>query len=196
VDAAVTINRPPEELYRFWRNLENLPRFMRHIQSVRVIDEKHSHWVAKGPAGKTVEWDAEIINDIENRLIGWRSIPGSDVDSGGSVRFEPALGNRGTEVRISLQYNPPGGSVGAAIAKLLGQDPKKHILEDLRRFKHLMETGEIPTTEGQPACRQSTEPRNQSRNDRRWPADEDPVTLSSEESFPASDAPSWTPGRI
>lgn len=198
VDAVVTINRQPEELYRFWRDLENLPQFMKYISTVSVIDDKRSHWVARGPAGKRVEWDAEIINDIENELIGWRSLPGSDVDSGGSVRFEPAPGRRGTEVRVSLQYNLPGGSVGAVFAKLTGQDPKKQIQQDLRRLKQLMETGEIPTTEGQPAGRKTVRNRNErnNRSERVWPANQDPVNVSSEESFPASDAPSWTPGSV
>ena len=200
VDTGVTINRPLEELYRFWRDLENLPRFMTQLCSVSVIDEKRSHWVAKGPAGKRVEWEAEIINDIENQLIGWRSLPGSDVDSGGSVRFEHAPGGRGTEVRISLQYNPPGGSMGVAFAKLIGQDPEKQVEQDLRRFKQLMETGEIPTTEGQPSGRHAQaagkNKKGNGRNERIWPANDDRVTSESEQSFPASDAPSWTSGKV
>jgi uncharacterized membrane protein len=169
---------------------------MQHIRSVNVIDDKRSHWVAKGPGGKSVEWDAEIINDIENQLIGWRSLPGSDVESGGSVRFEETPGRPGTQVRISLQYNPPGGSIGAALAKLIGQDPKKQIQQDLRRFKHLMEAGEIPTTEGQPAGRKVARNADKNRSERDWPSNEDPVNIASEESFPASDAPSWAPGKV
>ncbi len=213
VDQAVTINRPVGEVYAFWRNLENLPRFMNNLECVAVRDERHSHWVAKGPAGRRFEWDAEIINDIENEVIGWRSLPGSDVDSGGSVRFERAPGGRGTEVRVSLQYNPPGGSVGAAFAKLIGQDPKKQIQDDLRRFKHLVEAGEIPTTAGQPTGRnaknlkessESIRSQQSDRFERIWPANDavsqspanDAVSQSSEESFPASDSPSWTPEKL
>lgn len=146
----VTINKSPEELYTFWRNFENLPQFMNHLNAVTVQDEKVSHWVAKAPLGRTVEWDATIINEIPNRLIAWQSVPGSGIASAGSVRFEPAPGNRGTEVRVNLEYNPPAGAVGAAVAKLLGEEPHVQVAEDLRRFKNLMETGETPTLKGQP----------------------------------------------
>jgi uncharacterized membrane protein len=153
IKKSATINRSPEELYAFWRNFENLPRFMEHLESVRVLDDKRSHWVAKGPAGITVEWDAEIINEVPNEVIGWRSLENSQVDNAGSVRFERAPGNRGTVVEVTLNYAPPAGKVGAAIAKLLGEDPEQQISEDLQRFKQLMEAGEIPTTEGQPSGR-------------------------------------------
>jgi uncharacterized membrane protein len=192
VDKAITVNKPAEELYGFWRNLWNLPRFLRHVESVRVIDDKRSHWTVRGPAGLKVEWEAEIINDEPNRVIGWRSIPGSDVDTGGSVRFQPAPGHRGTEVRVSLQYNPPGGDAGAVIAKLFGEDPAAHIAEDLRRFKQYVEAGEIATTEGQPSGRQNEKTSSQNKQKRGgW--DRDRVEQASEESFPASDAPSFTP---
>lgn len=150
VEQAITINKPAKELYRFWRNLENLPHFMQHLESVAVQDPTHSHWVAKAPAGQTVKWDAEIINEKPNRLIAWKSLPGADVENAGSVRFEPAPGGRGTEVHITLQYYPIGGVVGAAIAKMFGEEPSIQVADDLRRFKRLMETGEIATTEGQP----------------------------------------------
>ena len=150
VREVVTINKSPEELYAFWRNFDNLPKFMNHLESVTTGDDKHSHWVAKAPLGRTVAWDAEIINETPNRLIAWQTLPGASVSSAGTVRFEPALGGRGTEVRISLDYNPPAGVVGATVAKLFGEEPRVQIAEDLRRFKNLMETGETPTVEGQP----------------------------------------------
>jgi uncharacterized membrane protein len=149
----VTINRSPEEIYRFWRNLENLPQFMNHLKSVTVQDESHSHWVAKGPAGTEVEWDAEIIADTPNEMIAWRSLPGATVDNAGTVRFEPAPGGRGTVVRVALKYDPPAGVVGATIAKLLGEAPEKQIPVDLHRIKQLLETGEIARTEGQSSGR-------------------------------------------
>lgn len=191
IDDSVTIDKPREELYRFWRNLENLPRFMQHLESVKEIDNKHSHWVAKGPAGHSVQWRAEIINEAENERIGWRTLEGSDVDNAGSVHFKPAPGG-GTLVQISLQYNPPGGAVGAILAKLFGEEPSQQIHEDLRRFKALMETGEIPTTAGQPSGRQAAKKTTSAGAAAKgWRRDE--VAQSSEESFPASDPPSWTP---
>jgi uncharacterized membrane protein len=156
VEKSITINKSPEELYRFWRNFENLPRFMDHLESVQVTGGNRSHWVAKAPAGKTVEWDAEIYNEKENELIAWRSLEGADVDNAGSVRFQPAPGGRGTEVKVVLKYDPPGGVIGATIAKLFGEEPSQQIEEDLRRFKQVMETGEITTTTGQPSGRSAT----------------------------------------
>ena len=142
VEKSVTVNASPEELYRFWRNFENLPRFMAHLESVKVLDEKRSHWVAKGPAGTDAEWDAEIINEIPNELIGWRSVDGSNVRNAGSVHFSRSTGNRGTEVKVILRYDPPAGVIGAAISKLFGADPAHEVQEDLRTFKQLIETGE------------------------------------------------------
>jgi len=156
VEKSITINRSPEELYQFWHNFESLPTFMNHLESVRVIGDRRSHWVAKGPAGTSVEWDAEIITDKPNELIAWRSLEGSDVDNAGSVRFERAAGGRGTVLRVKLSYNPPAGRLGATIAKLFGESPEKQVLVDLHRFKQLMETGEIARTEGQPAGRASS----------------------------------------
>lgn len=155
VEQAFTINRSPDELFAYWRRLEQLPQFMSHLVSVKQIDERRSHWVAKGPAGRKVEWDAEIINEIPNELIGWRTLDHADVVSAGSVRFRRAPGGRGTEVRVRLQYEPPAGKLGATIAWLLGHEPAQTIQEDLRKFKQLMETGEVPTIEGQPRGRQS-----------------------------------------
>ena len=154
VEKTLTIsNKSPEELYRFWRDFENLPRFMKHLKHVSVVNDKRSHWIATAPMGASVEWDAEIINEQENRLIAWASVEGADVDNSGFVRFQPALGGRGTEVKVVIEYNPPGGAVTAAIAKLFGEEPKQQIGDDLRRFKMLMEAGEIATTEGQPSGR-------------------------------------------
>lgn len=153
VERAFTINRSPEELYGFWRQLSNLPRFMDHLERVDVIDDRRSHWVAKGPAGTRMEWDAEIIEDAPNQRITWRSLEGADVSNDGTIRFEPAPAGRGTEVRVSMAYVPPAGKLGAAVAKLFGENPEQQIREDLRRFKSLMEAGEIPTTEGQPSGR-------------------------------------------
>ncbi len=153
VEKSVTINRSPAELYQFWRNLENLPQFMNHLESVKVLDEKRSHWIAKAPAGSTVEWDAEIYNEKEGELIAWRSLEGSQVDNAGSVHFEAAPGGRGSVVRVILKYDPPAGIVGSTLAKLFGEEPGQQIEDDLRRFKQLMEAGETATTEGQPSGR-------------------------------------------
>jgi uncharacterized membrane protein len=149
---SVTLNRSPEELYRFWRDFENLPRFMTHLVSVKV-DGNRSHWVARGPLGKHVEWDAEVINEEPNRLIAWRSLEGSEVATAGSVHFDPAPGGGGTKVTVVMKYDPPAGRVGALIAKLFGEDPARQIQEDLGRLKQLMEAGEVPAMEGQPVSR-------------------------------------------
>lgn len=149
----VTIDKAPEELYRFWRNFENLPRFMEHLQSVTVKDSIHSHWVANAPAGMSAEWNAEVINDRPNQLIAWRSVGDSQIGNAGSVHFTPAPGNRGTEVKVVLEYDPPAGRIGSLIAKLFGEEPNQQVREDLRHFKEIMEAGEIPTTKGQPAAR-------------------------------------------
>jgi uncharacterized membrane protein len=142
VERTVFVNRPQEEVYRFWRQLENLPRFMDHLESVTVLDESRSHWVAKAPAGTKVEWDASIHNEIENELIAWRSLPGADVDNAGSVHFTPS--GDGTEVRVVLSYDPPAGKVGASVAKLLGEEPGQQVEDDLRRFKQVIEAVETP----------------------------------------------------
>lgn len=156
---SIIINRLARELYQFWRDFENLPRFMPHLKSVAKTGENRWHWVAKGPLGTEVEWDAETIEDRPNESIAWRSLPGSAVAQTGAVTFQRAIGGRGTLVRVDLQYRPPGGKAGAAAAKLFVQAPEKQIPADLIRFKQLMETGEIARTEGQPAGR----PRSTSR---------------------------------
>lgn len=179
VDKAITVDRPRAEVYRFWRELSNLPRFMRHVEAVQVHGN-HSHWVVRAPAGRRVEWDAEIINEIENELIGWRSLPGSEVQNAGSVHFQDAPAGRGTVVRVELQYNPPAGPLGALVAKMWGEEPGQQIQDDLHRFKQLMETGEIPTTTGQPAGGETAIAERDAA-----------VREASEESFPASDAPAW-----
>jgi len=155
VHHTMRINRSAEDLYRFWHDFENLGRFMKHLESVHVMGDKHSHWVAKAPAGNTVAWDAEVVTDRPNEMIAWRSLPGASIDNSGSVRFEPARNGRGTDVRVEMTYNAPGGKFGQAIAKMLGEEPEFQVREDLRRFKQLMEAGEIPTTEGQPSGRMS-----------------------------------------
>ncbi len=148
VKNSLIINRAPEELYQYWHNFENLPNIMKHLESVRVSDERRSHWVAKAPAGTSVEWDAEITEDRPNELIAWRSLEGSDVENSGSVRFERAPGNRGTIVRVEINYTPPGGALGSLVAKLFGEEPGQQAQESLRCFKQLMETGEVAVSDG------------------------------------------------
>ncbi len=142
----ITVGRPPEEIYRFWRDFENLPDFMEHLVSVRTQGDRRSRWTARPPSGTTVEWDAEIIEDRPNELIAWRSVDDAEVPNIGSVRFTPAPGGQGTEVRVELRYDPPGGRLGAAIAKVLGDDPGRQVDGDLRRLKQVMETGERATS--------------------------------------------------
>ena len=150
VEHAITVNRPAREVYAFWRDLEHLPRFMTHLIDVDTTTDGRSHWVAKGPLGMKFEWDAEIVTDIPDRVIGWKSLDGADVDTAGSVHFNELTNGRGTEVRVELKYDPPGGKLGTAIAKLIGTSPAAQIKADMRRFKQIMEAGEIPTTHGQP----------------------------------------------
>jgi uncharacterized membrane protein len=196
VDKSITINKPVKEVYSFWRNLENLPKFMRNLESVQEIDNKHSHWVAKMPVGASLQWTAEIVNEKENELIGWRSTLGADVPNAGSVHFSGADGEHGTIVRLELQYDPPGGNLGALLAKMVGNDPAKQIAEDLRRLKQLLETGEIPTIKGQPIARRASAAgaNRQQPSSKAW--NRDVVATASEESFPASDPPSWTPEQL
>jgi len=148
VKNSLIINRAPEELYQFWHNFENLPNIMKNLEQVRTTGERRSHWVAKAPAGTSVEWDAEVTEDRPNELIAWRSLEGSEVENSGSVRFEPAPGNRGTIVKVEINYTPPGGALGKLVAKLFGEDPGQMAQESLRCFKQLMETGEVIISDG------------------------------------------------
>ena len=143
VTKAITINASPEEAYAFWRNLENLPRFMAHLESVRMMDQRRSYWKARAPLGATVAWAAEITEDRPNELIAWRSLEGADVPNSGQVRFVPAPVGRGVEVHVELTYEPPGGIIGATVAKLFGEEPSQQVDGDLRRLKQVLEVGEV-----------------------------------------------------
>ena len=146
---AMTIGRPRAELYSFWRDFSNLPNFMTHLKSVEVTGPTTSHWTANAPAGQTAEWDAEIINEVENELIAWRSLENASVSNAGSVHFSDAPGGRGTELKVELMYDAPGGYVGSALAKVFHEEPAQQVEDDIRRLKHIMEAGEAPTTDGQ-----------------------------------------------
>ncbi|GAA4438238.1 SRPBCC family protein [Pontibacter saemangeumensis] len=152
ITRSLTINKPRSEVFQFWRQLENLPKFMEHLQDVRQLGPKRSHWVARIPKGVgTVEWNADIVQEEPGSLIAWRSMPGSDIDNAGEVRFTDAPADRGTVVQASISYRAPVGAVGGNIAKLLNPTFRQMVENDLRRFKQLLETGEVVTTEGQPA---------------------------------------------
>lgn len=147
--STMQVNCSPQQAYKFWRNFENLPLFMRHLDNVSILGSTRSRWVAAGPLGSHIQWDAEIVADREGELISWRSLPGSDLDVDGYVEFRNAPGNRGSFISANVIYSPPGGKVARGIAKLLGKDPNFLMRQDLRRLKALMEAGEIPTVEGQ-----------------------------------------------
>lgn len=145
---AITVRRSPEDVYRYWRDFSNLPRFMRNLQAVEPLGGNRSHWVTKGPAGTSVEWDAELTEDVPNELIAWQSLPGAAVENSGRVLFQAAPGDRGTEVRVELRYSPPAGALGVKVAQLFGKEPKQQLQDDLRAFKQMLETGEIACSEG------------------------------------------------
>lgn len=164
VQKAITVNRSPEEVYAFWRDVENLPRFMRHLESVQDLGDGRSRWKARAPAGATVEWEAELMEDRPNEMIAWRSVEGSDVWNTGAVRFRPAPGGRGTEVHVNIRYYPPGGVITSRLAMLFREEPGQQVADDLRAFKQVMETGEVvlsdATVERGPHPAQPTEERD------------------------------------
>ncbi|MGI8991301.1 MAG: SRPBCC family protein [Bryobacteraceae bacterium] len=139
VHKAVTIDKEPHEAFDYWRNPENLPTFMDHLQSVTASDGKRSHWVAKRPLGKAVEWDTEIVRETKNRLIEWRSVSGGDLESSGSVRFSKRENGRGTRVHYSFRYEPPANGVGVIVSKLFGTNPEKQVEQELHKFKKVVE---------------------------------------------------------
>lgn len=199
VEKRITIQKTAEELYNFWRNFENLPQFMKHLESVTVKGDHQSHWVAKAPANTTVAWDAEITNDAPNERIAWRSLEGADVMNAGEVRFVPAPAGRGTEVHVSMIYDPPAGALGALVAKLFGEEPGQQVEGDLRRFRAIMETGEVPTVEGQSSGRRKEVEKQRAESSSTMQAQptaprkpdqlgsRSAVGKASEDSFPASD---------
>jgi len=158
LETSIAIDKSPEELYAFWRDFTNLPLFMRNLESVTELSQTESHWVAKGPGGSRVEWNAEIYTEKENELISWRSLEDADIVNAGSVRFQAGPLGHGTFVRVTMNYNPPGGKVGASLVQLFGAEPAQLIKEDLRRLKQMMEAGEIATIVGQTSGRAATEP--------------------------------------
>lgn len=143
VEESVTIHKPASELYRHWRDLENLAGIMSHVRKVEDLGDGRSRWTADAPAGRQVAWDAELIQDLENERLTWRSVPGADVPNEGSVSFRERSGGRGTEVSVTLMYHPPGGAIGSGLAMLFGQEPSQQVKEDLRVFKQKMEGGAV-----------------------------------------------------
>jgi uncharacterized membrane protein len=151
LEQSTIIDKPPSECYAFWHDLKNLPRFMPMLESVEDLGSGKSRWVLNGPGGVHLEWDAQMTRDEPGRLIGWRSLPNSHLAHAGVVRFEPAPGDRGTVVRVVAHYQPLMTSSGKQFARFLHSNPDARVREDLRRFKQLLETGEVATTAGQPS---------------------------------------------
>ncbi|WP_157994309.1 SRPBCC family protein [Peristeroidobacter agariperforans] len=155
VHASLMINSPPDQVYAFWRKLENLPRFMSHLESVAEVAQQRSEWTARLPGGVQLRWQSEIVEDQPGRLMSWRTVAGSEINHVGSVRFEPGPGGQGTQVKVEIYYGMPGGPAAAKAAQLVAMAPESLVTEDLRRLKQLIETGEIATTQGQPAGKRS-----------------------------------------
>jgi uncharacterized membrane protein len=155
--SATTVTKPPEEVYAFWRQFDRLPTFMAHLDDVRATDGARSHWKASAPFGRSVEWDAETTEDVPGQRIAWRSLDGADIPNSGQVRFLPAPGGRGTEVHVTLSYEMPGGALGKAAAKYFGEEPSQQLDDDLRRFKQVLETGEVIRSDGAPRGKQARE---------------------------------------
>ncbi len=166
IEDAITIGRPRAELYAFWRDFTNLPRFMDNVESVDILDERRSRWTVKGPAGSTLSWEAEIVNDVPNEKIAWRSLENAQIANAGTVEFKDAPAGRGTEVHVVMEYAPPAGQLGALVARATGREPKTQVRQELRRFKSLMETGETPTIEGQTSGREKGELRESQESER------------------------------
>ena len=163
VHESIRVEKPLDEVYRFWRRLENLPLFMSNLENVTDRGNGRSHWVAKGPAGKAVEWDAEIISEVEDKVIAWRTLPGAEVTSAGSVLFDRVRGGSTTQLTVHLQYAPPAGRAGAWLAGLFGREPSQTIREDLRRLKQLLEAGEIPVATSGSSAQERTDKRRRGR---------------------------------
>jgi uncharacterized membrane protein len=147
VSRSINVNAEPDEVFRFWRRLENLPRFMQHLESVQQLDDRRSRWCAIGPAGLRVEWDAEIVREEPGRELAWQSLPGSTVSNRGVVTFRPGSGGHGTELDVRMEYRPPGGRIGAAIARMFGEEPQQQIDDDLQRLRRMIDAGELQAIE-------------------------------------------------
>jgi uncharacterized membrane protein len=145
-----TIARTPQEVYEFWHELEHLPTFMVHLDEVRRTGDRTSHWVATAPFGRTVEWDAETVEDVPGSRMSWRSTEGADISNKGTITFQPAPGGRGTELHVTIEYSQPGGQLGQLVARYFGEEPHQQLDDDLRRLKQVIETGEVVRSDGAP----------------------------------------------